>query len=142
MRGYAAIGLVRPKNSVNVGHVLRAAGCFDVSLVMVSPKVPRYRGAPTDTNKTYRHTPMVYVDNVRDAVPYDCVPIAVDLIEGAADLRDFKHPERAFYIFGPEDGTLGKDVTKGCRVIQIPTKGCLNLSAAVNIILYDRLAKR
>ena len=34
--------------------------------------------------------------------------ICVDLVVGATPLPDFVHPEKAFYMFGPEDGILAK----------------------------------
>ncbi len=34
MRGYAAIGLDNPKTPANMGSVLRAAGCYQASLVV------------------------------------------------------------------------------------------------------------
>lgn len=140
MRGYAAIGLHWPKTNVNVGSVLRAAGCFDAQLVVVEGE--RYRRAPTDTTQMYRHIPLLHAP-LAQSVPFDCIPIAVDLVEGAACLHSYTHPERAFYIFGPEDGTLGKPITSWCRdVIYIPSHGCLNLAAAVNVVLYDRSKKR
>ena len=144
-RGYSAIGLVNPKNSINVGSVLRAAGCYGASLVVVSGKRPsRYLGRiPTDTQKAWRHMPLQAVEDLQEAVPYDCVPVAVDLIDGATSLCEYKHPERAFYIFGPEDGTLGKSVTSWCRdVVYIPTSYCMNLAATANVVLYDRMMKR
>jgi tRNA(Leu) C34 or U34 (ribose-2'-O)-methylase TrmL len=53
------------------------------------------------------------------------------------------HPERAFYVFGPEDGTLGtRHLSKCVRKIMVPTKFCMNLAATVNVVLYDRLAKQ
>ena len=141
-RGYACVGLVRPKNVINVGSVLRAAGNYEVALVVASGI--RYRRTPTDTMLAHRRIP--FVDDVADifaALPYNCVPVAVDLVEGAEPLVDYKHPERAFYIFGPEDGTLGRSVTDRCRdVVYVPTHGCMNLAATVNVILYDRLAKQ
>jgi len=71
-----------------------------------------------------------------------CVPVAVELVEGAKPLTEYKHPARAFYIFGPEDGTLKKKITDFCDdVVYIPTEGCMNLAATVNVVLYDRLAK-
>ena len=70
------------------------------------------------------------------------MPVAVDIIEGAIPLPEYKHPERAFYIFGAEDATLGKRVLGWCRdVVYIPSNGCMNLAATVNVVLYDRLAK-
>lgn len=62
---------------------------------------------------------------------------------GATSLPDYVHPERAFYIFGPEDGTLEPARFKAVKeVIYVPTRGCMNLAASVNVILYDRLAKQ
>jgi tRNA(Leu) C34 or U34 (ribose-2'-O)-methylase TrmL len=144
-RGFAAIGLVNPKNSANVGSVLRAAGCYGAAMVAISGNRPeRFMGRlATDTQKAYRHLPVLRIEDVFDAVPYDCIPVAVDLVPGARNLVDFTHPERAFYIFGPEDGTLGKAITDRCKyAVQIPTFYCMNLAACVNVVLYDRLAKR
>jgi tRNA(Leu) C34 or U34 (ribose-2'-O)-methylase TrmL len=63
-------------------------------------------------------------------------------VAGAKSLVDYKHPPRAFYIFGPEDNSLKKQITNFCRdTIYVPTNGCMNLAATVNVILYDRLAK-
>jgi tRNA(Leu) C34 or U34 (ribose-2'-O)-methylase TrmL len=144
-RGYSAVALVNPKTRENVGSVLRAAGCYDASLVVISGMRPdHYMGRiNTDTQKAYRNIPTLRVPDVFDAIPFDCVPIAVDLLEGARSLVDFTHPERAFYIFGPEDGTLGAAITNRCKFkLQVPTKFCMNLAASVNVVLYDRLAKQ
>ena len=139
-RGYAAIGLHNPKNPLNVGSALRAANCYGAAFVATSGK--RYTRAPTDTTKVYRHLPLFHCANLRDLIPFDCVPVAVDLVEGAKPLQNYFHPERAFYIFGPEDGTLGNGVLEWCRdKIYVPTAACMNLAAAVNVILYDRYAK-
>jgi tRNA(Leu) C34 or U34 (ribose-2'-O)-methylase TrmL len=130
-----------PKSSVNVGSVLRAAQCFGAS--MVSHTGERYRRAATDTTKGYRHIPLIGVDDLFDALPFDCVPVAVDLVEGARGLTTYTHPERAFYVFGPEDGTLGPRITSRCRdVVMVPTAYCMNLAACVNVVLYDRMSKR
>jgi tRNA(Leu) C34 or U34 (ribose-2'-O)-methylase TrmL len=145
MRGYAAIGLVNPKSRENVGSALRAAGCYDASLLVIGGSRPDYYMGriATDTQKAYRNIPTLRVKDVFDALPYDCVPIAVDLLPDARNLIDFTHPERAFYIFGPEDGTLGKSITDRCKFsVQIPTAYCMNLAATVNVVLYDRLAKQ
>lgn len=145
LRGFAAIGLVNPKHRLNVGSVLRAAGCYGASLVVLGGTRPRhYMGRiATDTQKAYRHIPTVCVDDVFDVCPEDCVPVAVDLLPHAIDLAVFSHPERAFYLFGPEDGTLSEAVVQRCTwAVQIETAHCLNLAAAVNVVLYDRLAKQ
>ena len=85
---------------------------------------------------------MLRGDDLFALIPYDALPVAVDLVDGAVSLIDYQHPERAFYIFGPEDSTLGKDVTARCRdKLMVPTRFCMNLAATVNVVLYDRLAK-
>jgi tRNA(Leu) C34 or U34 (ribose-2'-O)-methylase TrmL len=144
MRGFAAVGLVNPKSRENVGSVLRAAGCYQAAMVAIAGSRPdHFMGRiPTDTQKAYRHIPTLRIADVFEAIPYDCVPVAVELLPDAKSLITFAHPERAFYIFGPEDGTLGKSITDRCKhKIQIPTAFCMNLAATVNVVLYDRLAK-
>jgi tRNA(Leu) C34 or U34 (ribose-2'-O)-methylase TrmL len=61
----------------------------------------------------------------------------------AKKLETYTHPERAFYIFGPEDGSLKDDILSRCKdKIYISTKFCLNLAMAVGTILYDRQRQR
>jgi tRNA(Leu) C34 or U34 (ribose-2'-O)-methylase TrmL len=140
-RGYAAIGLYQPKDANNVGSVLRAASCYGASLIAVQGH--RYKRSATDTTAAYRHIPLVQVDDLHKAVPFDCVPIAVEILEGATSLFEYAHPERAFYVLGPEDGTLGKAITDWCRdVVYVPTRYCMNLAATANVVLYDRAMKR
>jgi len=141
MRGYSAIGLHHPKDMNNIGSALRACGCYEAAMMAITGN--RYDKHSADTMAQFRHMPLLKVDNLKSVIPHDCVPVAVDLIEGATPLQDYEHPERAFYIFGPEDGTLGKPVTSWCRdTIYIPTNRCMNLAATVNVVLYDRLAKQ
>jgi tRNA(Leu) C34 or U34 (ribose-2'-O)-methylase TrmL len=144
MRGFAVIGLDNPKNPLNVGSVLRAAGCYGAALVAVSGlRAARHvRRSPTDTHKSFRHIPVIRCESLREIIPFDTVPVAIEIIDGARDLRTYVHPERAFYIFGQEDGTLGRRVFDWCRdVVCIPTRQCMNLAATVNVVLYDRMVK-
>ena len=141
MRGYAVVALDRPKTRENIGSVLRACHCFRSAGVVVYGA--RYHPACTDTTAAWRHMPLVHVEDLRAAIPYDCVPVAVEITEGAVSLEGYAHPERAFYVFGPEDGSVRAEVLAWCRdVVRIPTAHCLNLAAAVNVVLYDRVAKQ
>lgn len=140
-RGYAAVGLYMPKARENIGSVLRAAGCYDVSLVAAEGR--RYQRAPTDTMDAWKHVPFVETDNLMSMVPFGCVPVAVEFIKTSKSLIEYKHPERAFYVFGPEDGSVPNHVLEKCRdVVYVPTQACMNLAATVNVLLYDRLAKQ
>ena len=146
MRGYGIISLDNPKTPENVGAVLRAAFCYSVAQVNISgsrdicwQKMMKHG---SNTPRADRHIPIFRTNSPIDYVPSDCRVVAVDLIDGAKPLPDFSHPERAMYVFGPEDGTLGEDVTeKADHVVYIPTRHCMNLAASVNVLLYDRLAK-
>lgn len=137
------IGLTNPKNPSNIGSVMRAAGCYRANAVFYTGE--RYARAAkfhTDTKDRSRDIPLAGVECLLDAVPVGAKVICVDLIEGAIPLPDFKHPENAFYIFGPEDGTISQQVIdRADAVVYVPTVGCMNLAASVNVLLYDRLAK-
>lgn len=140
MRGFAAIGLVQPKWSENVGGVFRAAQCYGASLIVIEGK--RFERQAADTTKAWRHTPLIRTASVLDCTPYATIPVAVELCDDTESLVDFIHPERAFYIFGPEDGSVPNRVLENCAVrVQVPTRFCMNLAATVNVVLYDRLAK-
>lgn len=144
MRGYFAVGLCLPRDPKNVASALRACGAFEAAFLAYSGK--RYEKHAADTQKAYRHMPLMRAgDNpgdILDMLPYDCVPVAVEVDDRAQMLHHYRHPERAFYVFGPEDGSIPEDVTMRCRdVVRIPSRFCLNLAAAVNVVLYDRTAK-
>jgi len=139
--GYAAIGIQEIQKDLNFGGVLRAAQCYDARLVVIGGKFIR---EVTDTGNAYRDIPVIQGQaDIFDAIPYDCVPVAVEMLSDAESLVDFQHPEQAFYIFGAETGTLGRSITTRCKhTIYVPTRQCMNLSATVNVVLYDRLAKQ
>lgn len=139
-RGYAAIGLHMPKDPTNVGSVLRAAGCYEVSMVAITGQ--RYFRSKTDTQKAWKHIPTIHTDDLTSIIPLGCVPVAVEFIQSARPLPTYNHPERAFYIFGPEDGSVPTDLISRCRdVVYVPTEFCMNLAATVNVLLYDRMVK-
>ena len=136
----AGVGLVSPKHSVNVASILRAAKCYNANFITYTGK--RYSKHVADTASAIRQIPLFHattIEHLFDYIPFGCVPVAVDLVEDAVSLNDYNHPEQAFYIFGPEDGTLGSRVLSKCRdKVCIPTNGCMNLAATVNVVLYDR----
>jgi tRNA(Leu) C34 or U34 (ribose-2'-O)-methylase TrmL len=139
-RGFAAIGLDRCKDPANLGGVLRAAHCYGAASVMVSGgRVGKYA---TDTMKAYRHIPCLEVADIFLAIPFGATPVVVELCDRARPLPTFTHPETAFYIFGPEDGSVRREIVDRVqRVVQVPTRFCMNLAATVNVVLYDRLTK-
>lgn len=137
------LALANPKSPENVGQVLRAAGCFGVTGVFYSgQRYHRARQFITDTKNMHEQIPLSWSEDLFAALPAGAVPVAVELVEGAIALPEYTHPANAFYVFGPEDSSLTQAQVNLCRdVIYIPTRGCLNLSATVNVVLYDRQAK-
>lgn len=137
------IGLVDPKSPTNVGGVMRAAGCYRAQAVLYSGT--RYRRAArfnTDTHGAVRDIPLSGVESLLGHIPEDVKVVCVELVEGATPLPHYQHPQRAFYIFGPEDGTLAQEmIDRADDVVYVPTHGCMNLAATVNVVLYDRMAK-
>ena len=143
-RGFAGVVLVNAKTPQNIGAALRAAYAFGASFCgYVGDRYSRIKQFVTDTPKASRHMPLFHYDSWEDArLPQNAEYVAVDIIEGATPLHRFKHPEQAVYIFGPEDGTLSEEIVNRCKhVVYIPTTVCLNLAAAVNVVLYDRSMK-
>ncbi len=140
MIGYAAIGLYAPKTRTNVGGAMRAAGCYGASLIVIEGA--RYRREPEDTQCAWRFIPVLH-GPLNELVPMDCIKVVVELCDRAKPLTTFTHPDRAFYIFGPEDGSVpGHVIAKAQCVVQVPTRFCMNLAATVNVVLYDRMLKR
>jgi len=138
-----SIGLSNPKSPTNVGAVMRAAGCFQANAVYYTGE--RYKRAArfnTDTQNASIDIPLQGVECLVQSVPEKAHVVCIELVEGASSLLEFQHPKNAFYIFGPEDGTLDQTIIDAAdSVVYIPTIGCLNLAATVNVVLYDRLAK-
>lgn len=144
---FVAIGLENPKTPDNVGSVLRAVGCFNAQAVYYTGQ--RYDIAAkhhTDTKNVQSRVPLARTDSwaeLKAQLPEGTKMVCVELALGATSLPEFEHPERALYVFGPEDGSLAKAaVSAADAVVYIPTIGCLNLAATVNVLLYDRLLKR
>lgn len=140
---YVSIGLINPKSPTNVGAVMRAAGCYEANSIFYTGK--RYANAAkfnTDTNNIKDKIPLISVDNVEAMLTKNVSIVCVDLVEGAIPLPQFEHPRNALYIFGPEDGTIPQNIIDSASsVVYIPTVGCMNLAATVNVLLYDRLVK-
>ncbi len=139
-RGFAAIGLYSPKDGANVGGAFRAASCYGADLIVLDK--PRWIRHATNTTKAHLHIP-TQVGPVLELRPFNCPMVVIEIVDGATDIREFHHPERAFYVFGPEDGSVPKDVVAAAQhVVSIPTEYCMNLAATVNVVLFDRLCKR
>jgi tRNA(Leu) C34 or U34 (ribose-2'-O)-methylase TrmL len=155
----AAIFLQNPKTPANVGGVIRAASIFGAEQVWwdgdrvhdnrnlsrttgtgISKR--KWRLPREERMKAYNVAWGVDEGALHRLIDEGFTPVCVELTPGAELLPAFEHPEKAVYVFGPEDGGVSKGVRHAChRFVQIPGKHCLNLAAAVNIVLYTRFVR-
>ena len=142
-----SIGLSNPKSPENVGSVMRAAANFRVdSVFYTGSRYPRAVKLNPDTPNTSRSVSqdvtLTGVNCLINDAPDNMTIVCVEFAENAIALPEYKHPDNAFYIFGPEDGNLAQDIIdRADAVVYVPTIGCMNLAATVNVLLYDRLTK-
>ena len=137
------LALINPKSPDNVGSVLRAAGCYGAEKIYYTGD--RYHFAKqfkTDTKNRHVEIPTIQIDDIDTETPSTMKKVVIELVENAIPLPQFKHPKDVVYIFGPEDGSVPQSVVdQADAVVYIPTKGCMNLAATANVVLYDRLSK-
>lgn len=155
----AAIFLQNPKTPANVGGVIRAASIFDAEQVwwsgdrvhdgrelsrMTGTSISRkkWRLPREERMKAYDVAWGVDEGALARLIGEGFTPVCVELVPGAQLLPAYSHPEKAVYVFGPEDGGVSKGTRHACHdFVQIPGKHCLNLAAAVNIVLYTRAVR-
>lgn len=148
----ASVLLIDPKYDFNVGGALRACAVLGAStLVWTGSRVPdgggrKWRLPREERLADYAHVTRGVVDlgYMERSWERGYTPVAVERRAMATRLPDFEHPGKALYVFGPEDGTLGRGVLEACHLyVVIPSsiRTPLNLAAAVNVVLYDRMAK-
>jgi tRNA(Leu) C34 or U34 (ribose-2'-O)-methylase TrmL len=142
-----AVVLVNPRFPHNVGAAVRAASCFGVQQVWwtgdrVSIAMEGKKRLPREERmKGYRDVELRQYDSFLDQFE-DVTPVAVELRPNSESLPVFEHPKNPLYIFGPEDGSIPAPILRHChRFVVIPTRHCVNLAAAVYLVLYDRLVK-
>lgn len=145
-----AIIMYNPKYPHNVGAAVRACSCFDSPLIVftgdrvsLEPKGKKgYRLPREERMKGYKDVTLINDDYPFNRFTKNVIPVAVEVRDNAERLPYFIHPKNAVYVFGPEDGSLPQIYLKHCQqFIVIPSKHCLNLSAAIYVVLYDRKCK-
>ena len=143
----SCIGLLNPKSPENVASVLRAAGNYRVNSVFYTgtryPRAARLNPCTVDmSRKVSKDIAITGVEHLIDDTPDDLDIVCIEFAENAIALPAYQHPHDALYIFGPEDGTISQNIIdRADAVVYVPTVGCMNLAATVNVVLYDRLAK-
>lgn len=143
-----AIGLYNPKHARNVGMVLRLASCYGIKQLWftgnrVSLNEEKGKRLPREERmKGYKNVELYHFDYLFDCFDSDIVPVAIEVRDNSEPLHTFEHPEKALYVFGPEDGSIPSHYLQHChRFVVIPTRHCLNLATAVSTVLWDRFVK-
>jgi tRNA(Leu) C34 or U34 (ribose-2'-O)-methylase TrmL len=143
-----AVVMHNPKYPHNVGAAVRAASCFGARTIIFSGdrlgvlNNPKARLPREERMKGYYDVTMLNDDYPFNRFPKEVTPVAVEVRKNSEMLPDFIHPEFPVYVFGPEDGSLPQITLSHChRFLRIPSKHCLSLGNAVNIVLYDRMVK-
>lgn len=141
--------LISPKYLHNLAAAIRAASCFDVTRLI-------WTGSRFDLTRLTRLPREERMKGYRDVLwshdtqnkplrffQKSTVPVCIELLEHSEPLTTFEHPESAVYVFGPEDGSVPQAVRRHChRFVHIQARHCLNLAAAINVVLHDRKVKR
>jgi tRNA(Leu) C34 or U34 (ribose-2'-O)-methylase TrmL len=145
--------LQRVKYSHNLAAAIRAAACFGADNVLYTgerfafkdgerlPREERMKGySSVRFEATERPFDWVRERMVRPGREFRAVTVCVELTPSATALSDFIHPATATtYVFGPEDGHVSQAFRGLCGLhVYIPAKHCLNLAAAVNVVLAHR----
>ena len=138
--------LIDPKFPHNVGGTIRACSCFGLqSLVWTGSRVDvsKYSRLPREERmKGYKSVSFLNAQRPLDLFQ-NYTSVCVEVYEQSEPLTTFEHPENAVYVFGPEDGRVPQMMRRLChRFVHIPAHFCLNLSAAVNVVLAHRLMSR
>lgn len=139
-RGYFAIGAERMSKSLNLGNLMRSAHGFGASFTFTVGATYRALEAFADTSKSQLHVPHYNWATIEDmALPHGCKLVGIELLDNAIDLPSFRHPLRAAYVLGPEQGSLSEKLLARCDyVVRIPTSFCVNVAMAGAIVMYDR----
>lgn len=139
--------LTRVKYPYNLAAAIRAAACFGGDAVLWTggrfhfadgERLPR-----EERMKGYRHVTVEETERPFDRLRGLVTPVCVEITPASMPLTEFVHPDRAAYVFGPEDGHVPQSFRGLCHsFVHIPAHHCLNLAAAINVVLFHRLMQR
>lgn len=140
-RGYFGIGVEGISKPMNFGNLSRTAYGFGASFVFTVSPGRRIDAPQSDTTRSADHMPwynFASADTMQ--LPDGCRLVGLELTDEAMELPSFRHPTKAAYVLGPENGSLSPEISSRCEfIVKIPTLFCLNVATAGAIIMYDRM---
>lgn len=145
-----AVALADPKFPHNAGAAYRACAAWGVPQLWISgtrlrEQLRKERLPREERMRIYKdEVTLTWDDRFFDQFPDDVTPVAVEVSPGAEPLTlEWEHPARPLYVFGPEDGSIPGVMLRHChRFLILPSDHCLNLAAAVNLVLGHRRLSR
>ncbi len=140
-RGYFAIGAERMSKALNLGNMMRSAHGFGAAFTFTIGASYQALEARADTSKSRQHLPHYsWASAAELALPEGCRLVGIELLDEAIDLPSFRHPLRAAYVLGPEQGSLSPALLARCDyTVRIPSSFCINVAMAGAIVMYDRV---
>lgn len=141
-----AVVLLDPRDAYNVGNAQRACSNWGVNqLWWTGTRVTTDLQGGERLPREERMKGWANVALINHQRPFDAFKslkprvIGVELFKGAQNLFHYQHPLDAIYVFGPEDGSIHDSVKHLCHeFVMAPTHHCMNLAAAVNVVLAFR----
>lgn len=142
-----AVILSRVKYPHNLAAAIRASACFGIDKLYWTGQRFNFEDGQRlpreERMKGYRNVEFRPTERPFDLLSSDMVPVCVELVPNASELTFFEHPKNAAYVFGPEDGHVPQSFRGLChQFVYIPANHCLNLAAAINVILAHRTLQR
>lgn len=142
-RGFFAIGIEHGKTRANLGTLWRSANLLGAHYIFTVNS--RYAPQSSDTEKTWRHMPLLHfssVDALVESLPRSTPLVGIELDARACPIKRFIHPERACYLLGAEDHGLSRAALDRCHVlVQLPGERSMNVAVAGSIVMFDRMMK-
>lgn len=141
MRGYFGIGVEGASKPMNFGNLARSAYGFGASFVFTVAPARRIAAPPSDTGGSAGHMPWYnFAGPGSLSLPEGCRLVGIELTDQAIELPSFRHPPRAAYVLGPENGSLSPAMLERCEfVVKIPLRFCINQAMAGVVVMYDRM---
>ncbi|MCP4119110.1 MAG: RNA methyltransferase [Desulfobacteraceae bacterium] len=141
--GFYGIGLMHSVKEMNIGTLWRSAYILGASFIFTIGN--RYRHQPGDVTRTWTKIPLYHYDDFDgfySNLPHDTRLVGVEMEEGAVELNQFDHPQRAVYLLGNEQLGLAPGVVSRCHaLVKLPGEFSLNVAVAGSMVMYDRVSK-
>ena len=116
---YFGVGIVGETKDAHHGTLLRSSYQYGASFICtIGGKHSKHTMRDTDTSKAWCYIPIFSyptVEKLTNCAPYNCPWVACIDGPGGIPLNEFKHPQRALYLFPGDDDTLLQTILPKCK---------------------------